>query len=505
MKKFDLGQLFHACWFIFFALICLLICLHRTYYIISFAIGALLFAAAILTLKKSKIQLNQANRGQQNLCMLMLLGLLFAGMVYVGGNMLIEPFSDSGRVWFTVADIIETGRVSQVITEYDVSNHDYFLMYPANRFMVSTLLILGSFLHNVCGIGLRTEAAYMSLIILNACLMTAGVAFVSLAVRRERGHAAATLLQIFSLVFLPFHLNAYKVYSDTMSFPFVCLALYLTIRADHSQKHSLLWRAASGLAIGLGILMKGSVWVFVIALAIYLAIRCKGWKQKCRQIVCALLCVLVVTQTWSVASNNLSWLNYEKSDRYKMPAIHWVMMSASGNGRFHKEDYDFSMSYETLAERKAADMQELQRRLKAMGPVGYVKLLIRKIVATYADGLYSQTAHLERFESYPVGSIVSPSGKYFNLLKLATNSILCTIYLGILASGLINARRKSGTELLLNVCMFGLVCLFCLWETKSRYLLNFSPMFLMIAVFAIDDLAEHFNGFRSKNLSEQSR
>lgn len=512
LKKWSLGRLFHICWFAFFLLMCTDamrsedIEYLRGCFILGLGLFLLLVTAAATFYDKIN------GIGQKNIVYIWMCAAFAVGMLVWGRAMLIQPFNDSGTIWFSVADIVETGTVSKTMDKYTscgwsthTSNHDYFLIYPNSRFMVESLLPFAYFLRNVLGIDLRSDAAYLCCMVLNVLFILLGILFVSLAAKRERGNVAAVLLLALSMVSVAYYLNAYKLYSDTMSMPFIGLTLWLMAEANHTSKKVYGLRFFAGISAAVGILLKGSVWVLVIASIIYLSLRERCWKEKGKEILCLLAGVVLVTQAWSIKSNNLSWLNTKESDRYELPAMHWVMMSAHGDGGYHQSDLDYSLSFETLDERKEAIADRLVQRIKDQGTVRYLKTVLRKISLTFYDGTYCQKSHLRKFDGQIIGAIVNPDSGIFLIIKIVSLSILSAVYLAILASGLINAKRGTAFELLLNVCMFGLVLFFAIWETKSRYLLNYTPMFLLIASLAIDDLAVYVKnqGYRLKEKIKQ--
>lgn len=425
--------------------------------------------------------------------------LFFTVMIIWGRHMLIPPFNDSGTIWFSVADIVENGVISDQIDGYtscawstNTSNHDYFLVYPNSRFLVAFLLPFARFMHGVMGLSLRSEDAYFALVILNTVFVAIAILFASLTARRERGTAAALCVLLISLVFLPYYMNAYKLYSDTMSMPFVALSIWLISRGNHSAQRGkkLLYCFFAGISLAMGILLKGSVAVLFVAAVIYLLVKEKKIGTALPGIAVMLLGVLLITQGWAVKADRLSWLDTAEKDRYELPVMHWIMMASHGDGSFHQEDLEYSMSFESLEERKTAALETYLARVKDYGPGAYLRFLTEKTAMTFSDGTYSQMQHLNLFTDTPIGEIVSVSGKYYGEMKFITFCIICFLYVLILASAVINTRRDCSLMLLMNVCFFGLVLFFALWESKSRYLLNFTIMFILMAALSLDELAE---------------
>ena len=501
MKKITIGQLFLICWSIFFSLMCLVMSYYREGFAFCAIVGMLLYMLVCILFSKYNEFFSWL--ASQKWVYIGVLLLMMTGLLIFSRGMIIKPFNDSGSVWFSVADIVESGKISTVMNEYTscgwsthTSNHDYFLVYPNSVFMVESLLPFGYFLKYILHVNLRSTTAYFCLSVLNSCIILTGVIFIILAARREKGNRAALLVLLGSSLFLPYYLNAYKLYSDTMSMPFVGLAIWLITEADHSKERTWWIRLLAGVSLGIGILLKGSVWVLVLACVIYIAVKEKNWKLRVKELVCLLLGVIVVTQIWSIRSNHLPWLDTTQSDRYEMPAMHWIMMASHGGGGFNQQDLDYSMSFTTLDERKAAAMENYIENVKGHGLLGYIKFIVKKVSNTFSDGLYSQQVHLDNFKNHQIGCLVSSDGRFFYGIKTYTTITLCFIYIAVIIASVLNKNREQSLVLLLAICMFGLILFFALWESKSRYLLNFTPLFLLLTAISIEDVSQLLIGLR---------
>lgn len=507
LKKLTLGQLFHICWFVFFFLLCIVMCGYVEHIWFCLLMSAVLFLTVLFLVSKYRNLINGVSTKLFRQIFIGILLLMLLGMLLAGRAMLLTPSGDSGTIWFSVADVVENGSISKAIDGYTpcagqthTSNHDYFLVYPNSRFMVQFLLPYARFL-DLLGIDLRGKTAVMCGAALNGALMVLGVAFAALAARKEKGNAAALLMLLGGALFLPYYLNIFKVYSDTLSVPFVGLAIWLYVEAEHAEKRSGLLQFLSGTAASVGALIKGNVWVLVVAALICIALKKKNWKLRVKEILCMLLAVVMVSQLWAFRSERLPWLDTTESDRYEMPLMHWVMMSSRGHGGFDQNDLNYSLSLESVDARKEAAKEHYFGRVRQAGVGGYAAFLLKKVSTTFSDGLYVQENHLAFFADRKIGALVSPTEPGFVIVKTYTSVTLCFVYLAILASAFLNARRRYSVELLFHVCMFGLILFFALWEAKPRYLLNFTPMFLLMTSLALDDLAARIEN-RSRSVKK---
>lgn len=488
-----ISKVFYGCWFSFFLLFCLAIL--KSFYnpVICIFLGSVLYIDVLFLYRRFKDRLDTMGKGSFRALAGGLFLLLFAGLLITARGMLCQPLSDAGTIWFSAADVVENGMISQTIDAYAItswstgtSNHDYFLIYPNSVFLVQMLIPFCRMLRTGFGVDLRSMGAFYLASIYNACFILLSVFFGFLALKREKGKAGSVLFLLFCVCFIPFYLNAFRLYSDTMSMPFLVLAIWLCVEAEHRSGRKGMLFLFAGAAIGFGMLIKGSTVILAVGMLIYILVR--DFKKGICRAVCLLVGILFVTQMWSIYSAKLPWLDKTESDRYEFPLIHWVMMASHSDGGYCQEDVDYSLSFDTLEQRKAADWAVFKSRVQKKGVAGCLKHLVKKAGATWTDGLFSQTNYLAHFENRIIGTVISPGGRLFGMLKTVSASFLWVVYLSILCSAWIRRNGPPDLTLLLHVCILGLILFFSLWETKSRYLVNYTPMMLMLSAASTDDL-----------------
>lgn len=486
-SKFSLSRIYHICWLIFFAALCLPIA-YQTRHIALILCGAVLLGALVFLYRKYHSKMDALSDRKVFLIAGILLILQTAALLLMSKAMLIKPFNDSGTIWFSAADIAETGVVSDEINEYTscswvtgTSNHGYLLIHPNSRFLVAFLAPYCKLLYNVFAIDLRGPAGYFAASVLNILCIVSAELFLFLSARKERGNSSALLALLICLGFFPYYLNAQKLYSDTLTMPFVALPIYLMILADRSTKtaHSLSLRALAGVVIGFGYLLKGSVAILAIACAIYVLVRRKSWKTAIPSAALILAGVVLVAGWWSAAQKNLPWLDLTEADRYELPLTHWIMMASTGDGGFSHTDIAYSLSFDSYAAKSEAIKAEWFRRIQEHGALGYLKFNVMKISSVLADGLYYQTSFLDPLSSLPIFKLLNPAGPIFRVIKLYTTVCVWALYLCMLFSAWRGTRADADIQLLFHICTFGVILFFCLWEAKSRYLLDFTPMFIL--------------------------
>lgn len=164
-------------------------------------------------------------------------------------------------------------------------------------------------------------------------------------------------------------------------------------------------------------------------------------------------------------------------------------MASVGSGGYRQSDFDYTQSYPDLAQKKAAALEEFLRRVKSYGSCSdFLQFEIQKVAAVLADGKYAQKEHLElTFSSAPgLSNWVSEEGKYYDLFYCYITIFITLFYFSILISILLRifTKKTLHIDMLFQIIIFGAYLFFSFWEFKSRYLLNFVPVYMLILVFS---------------------
>lgn len=424
---------------------------------------------------------------------------LFVGfliiLILIGYLLCVEPFYDAGRVYYAAVDVVEKGTISKIIVRDNkliypkgYSNNDYFLIYPNNFFMVMYLVPLFKFGNNLLRINFHSADGWYYAIVINCISIWISVLFGYCTIRKIKGQYLANCFLISEVLFLPNYLCSFHVYSDTLSMPWVTLAIFLSFSVTKSET---LWKKVlilmvNGVVLGIGFLIKGSVGILLIAIIIFIFICFE--KDLFRSIVAVFLLLfgfMTVIHFENTFYKTSGWIDCTEQDRYKLPLIHWVMMSSEGGGGYDPSDFNYSLSFETLEERKKADWEEYVRRVNAYGnPLNFVRAVISKLSNGMTDGRFYQQNSMEISydKNKGIGTVVCSEGKFNRCLITYLHLYIAYLYFSILLGALI--RLKEGifekSVFFLQLTHFGIILFFALWEFKSRYLLNYSSVLVML-------------------------
>ena len=86
-----------------------------------------------------------------------------------------------------------------------------------------------------------------------------------------------------------------------------------------------------------------------------------------------------------------------------------------------------------------------------------------------------------------MGKIFTSDGEY-NKIYIYFAHGLQLLMLIIFCYGAIATRKNQDHFMILKLVVMGLFAFFLVWETTSRYLLNYLPMFAILMVYLIDQI-----------------
>lgn len=458
---------------------------------IPLLLGAFVFVVFSSALKCSYLDVNHWGGLRYKSVVIVLFSAMLLMLFEAGILLLSDPISDAGTIYYSAAEIIENGSISKEINEYSccawstkTSNHDYYLIYPNSLFMVAYILPYMRFTAQVLHINPYTANGWYALIVLNVLSIAISVLIGFLAIMKMRDKKAALCFLLLSTLFLPNYLNAYKVYSDTLSMPHIALSILFVAQGDRAVgKRQLLFRTLTGLSLCIAALLKGSAIVLLIAICIWLLIREKKTVKRKRfiEITCVFAAFMVTLSAWGQFARACPWLDQENRDALELPKMHWVLMGSVGSGSYEQDILDYSLSFESYAEKVQADKEAYISVVKQYGALGYLRFIYDKLCNTLSDGRYYQQSHMDLFDAEKgVGIVVNHEGQFNGLLIAAETCFLYIIYLGFFSASLSSLIRNRVDETLMcAICFLGLILFFAFWEFKSRYLMNYTPVFLM--------------------------
>lgn len=441
-----------------------------------------------------------------------LLPLWAVGLFCFAWAMRVEPTWDFGSNYEAANHLAEHGFFASPVIR------NYYLVYIHNLF---SMLVLAAWLMMTGPLGLSPLAAC---ILLNVLALAAAVALLYLAVWRAWGAQKALFTGLMCAFFAPVILYSPIFYTDTLSMPFVSFCLLAAVCAERAKtlRGRLLWAGAAGLGAFVGYLTKGTV--MLVAVAIVLCALLRHGKKALAYCGALAGTVALLLAVWQGVLASGLLIDTEDEALHKFPAQHWVMMGLSGSGGFNPEDEAYSASFPDLASRTEGDTARIAERLKDYGFGGLMAHLQRKVAFTWADGTYFAPGKLAQkpYEDTLLHRFLLLDAPYYNVLAgicaAAQLVLLLCLAGGAIAEGWLGAAKqpepaaarrglRAGSEataagrawqglfakgpaageaaapglaMLALMAVFGLACFLLVWETRSRMLVNFSPLLVLV-------------------------
>ncbi len=371
-------------------------------------------------------------------------------------------------------------------------NERYFSMYPNNipLFMVYFWIIrIIRFVLGDPGLDRCVYIIIAGQCVLNTCtgMLCQGI------VRKETGSAKAALFA--ALVYAAFiGLSPWLMipYSDSMAliFPTLILALY-----QRFKDRNWAWPVI-GAVSALGYMIKPQAVIVFVAIVL---VECMSmlagrklllWMKRAAGAVAALA---LVAGSGSYMLKKAIPMELDPSKNMGM--LHFAMMglNTETNGVYSYDDLVFSRSFETVEERKEAQLQEIGRRLSSMSSADMLDHLKKKTLTNYADGTFAWGCEGEFFKNWIADkdehlspflkSIINTAHPHYLILQTYMQSIWLALLLG---SVFFCVRIGcSDFSLAMMLSIIALTVFELVFEARARYLYLYAPLYIMLGVQGI--------------------
>lgn len=373
--------------------------------------------------------------------------------------------------------------IEQIYGINSLNNSRYLIIYPNNVGISIILTIVFGFfkvigIHNYEIIG----------IILNIAIIDVAVLFLIKTIKLIFNEKQTQFFSFLTIIYIPFITYSPIYYTDTFALPFVSMALYFIakiIKGDDDLKNIIL----AGFIIGLGINLKMTVIINLVAFIIYFIL---SEKIKIKKILIILVAALVPIFALKLYINMK--FDSKELNRYSYPLTHWVMMGLEDWGGYSQKAVDYTDSFKTKELKTKNNIKQIKKHINEYSKNH--KLLdfyINKAVYTWGDGQYYVAQQLERGQKYNysiknyVLESASGNNKYFkSISQIQHIVVLMFILCGLLFRKYLSPQLKK-IQLFSNISIFGIFLFLMIWEARSRYIFHFLPIILLasyIGMFA---------------------
>ncbi len=436
--------------------------------------------------------------------------LMLAVELYLGWEMRIYRSHDLEKVGVNSDVYAKTGSFQELRDRVanGVNEGIYMARYP-NNFAIMFFLAL---LYRVWYLMFGTIPLYAPVVV-NCIAISASVLFTALIAKQLWGRRKSLFVLGMMVIFSPFYLYVPLYYTDTLSMPFGIIALYwivLAMKKDKSQrvkKYLLLFFAGAMLLIGYKV--KGNLAIPLVAAIIYAFAKC-----KIKEFACIALALVLGFGSFMVmfkaGYNYLNLVSEESVEHYEYPYTHWVMMGLNGLGGYNKSDSVFTASIDGKKNKQEANIKVIKERVSNhLKEHTMLDHLTTKALWMWTDGTYTIPGHLKTYVKRSFfHQIFLRNGKYYKYYfgYASAYQLLLTFLMMISAiKGII--KSKIDFTVLLKLIVFGIFIFLLIWEGRSRYLFNLTPIFILVSadgVFCITDTTKKlFSKIRKKSASSK--
>jgi len=399
---------------------------------------------------------------------------------------------------------------------------NYISIYPNTRFLVFIEAAIKSFVH---AIGLH-DYEYFSIIFLQMiiCCVT-GFLLVNLTdylLCNRRITYITFWLYIFLVGISPWISDPY---TDSMALfvPISILCLY--VYRKKSKYKFINWFFIGVLTIA-GYQLKPQVIFITFAIIIneIITFTRKNFNKTALISICSLLVSIILTNSLINLANNSLEIEYNEGKRVDVYHYFSLGLNPETYGMWSYEDYLFSSSFDTVEERKAANINRAQERLKSLGLTGVISLYARKTISNYNSGTFCWGIEGHFFGEIPDHSDSSLS-TFFQQLYYITDSRFGTdsepgfyldpeyggeyypvwanfaqmIWLVVLLIGAISSfDRKNIKKNLIAMSIIGLTLFLTIFECRGRYLFTFAPLYILLAAYGLKYISQRISEHKSK-------
>lgn len=456
--------------------------------------------------------------------LLAFLGLTFFGLLYLlvkgrtirkGSTLIMGLFFLGLQIWcvknyyfvpgWDSSDLLYVGALAP-LGESDEYLVDYFSYYPNNMLLAVLYIWVFSFVYK-CG---GSWTAALEVILYLQCLISFAAGQVTFKViekiTKDRSTAFWGYLAYLALIGLsPWVAIPYSD-SATLVFPILILWLYLAEPGRPVFKY-LKWAAIGSLGIfGYGI--KPTVMITVIAVVcieLHDLFKTRDYKAAAGN---AALFMLGIFCTAFLIGQIVDSFPYETDPEKRVGLAHFFAMGLNDEqmGIWSEKDVAYSISFDTVKERDAAEWALAKERIADMKVSGLLRQGIRKLLTSFHNGTFAwahggKVFFVDFFDNDSLTAKITRSfyyntGEHYRLFLNTEQAVWLSMLLLSLGAFLAKGRGTAVAELTL----LGLVLYLLLFETRARYVYIFAPLFIVLAACG----ADHILSFRIRGRRKPS-
>ena len=255
-------------------------------------------------------------------------------------------------------------------------------------------------------------------------------------------------------------------------------------------------------AIGIiGYSVKPQIAIMIIAI---IMVSLLTQKIEMKPLIATIIAIFVVSFPMFFAINRInSTAGFDLDYEWEMTYHHFIKMGLNSetDGGYLANDVGSSISIENKEERVIYNKQIIAQRIKDYGVTGLIKHQAKKTLNNYNDGTFGWGLEGSFFEKiFPNDSYVAKitrsfyysSGKLHLIFQGIVQSIWLSILFLVLGNVLIGREKMTREFLVLMTSLIGIFLFESIFESRSRYLYTFVPIYIVAATVGFQQMIQNF-------------
>lgn len=443
-----------------------------------------------LVILYQKLKAKKLTEKQSDRIFFIIAGLMLIIQIIFAVILCYKPWYDLGFVDKAARDFCLTWDKKDLYTHLPERHENYFVRYTNNQ----AILIILSVIYSVCNTVLG-KMPYLVPVMINTFGLNISVILMYFTAKKIfRNPTTALFTGILASIFSVFYTYTPFYYTDSLSMPFVMSSVLLFLRGIDSKRklYSAIQLIMSGFLVFIGYKIKGSVIILIPAFLIYFIVFTKKFnilKHICQFSLFLAGCVIMsVLSGIVIGSFNIA--EKEELEEIQFPPTHWIMMGLHGRGNYNSDDFWFTVNSGNYEQKKKANIEEIKKRVSDYGLYGNIEHLAVKLSWTWWDGTYMIGYYIKKGSDSMLRNFICHSKTFKIYCTVFHVSLLFSIIYSFIRGAF---SKRINREILLKIIFCGIYFFLVIWESRSRYLVNFTPFFLMIFAGTIRDISNFYS------------
>ena len=384
-----------------------------------------------------------------------------------------DPSWDLGLCIESAKEILEFGHST------DMSS--YYIQAPNNIFIT---LLLAATIKIFSFIGIHD--VNIATLIMNIFFIQLAVAILFKITKKVFNNFTACFTLVLMFMFLPIYPYSTIMYTDTTSMflPLAFLYCFIKIYQMQKSKKKYIYAGIMGILAFISLHLKVTALIVVVAFIINEIVQHR-FKEMVKVILVTVCTFIAIELPYTAIIKNTGVIGIPFEDTKQIPFTHFVMMGMYGSGAFSADEWQFTLKLPDYETRKEENINKIKERLHSYGTQGYIKFLNNKIKGqTWGSGTYDFESILNSYniDNNIAHQFLLSNGKYYRYVFYYCQVFHFTMLVSIIISiaySIKKGRNENNIMIISKMSILGLLIFLLFWETRSRYMLNFIPIYIL--------------------------